>query len=658
MASLGARGQITFEYANYWASEGELSVQIAVIRNGPATVPVSVTYGTTNGTAKAGADYSPGSGTLDFAAEERLKLFTVPITNNGDKNANRTFTVGLGKPTGDVSLGSPRLASIAIIDNDPGVQFQQNRLWVRQSEGSVMLTVTRGNDIHLDAFSVDYTTTNGTAAAGIDYVAVSGTLAFTAGEMTRSFTVPVLRTELASRDRQFKVLLGPPTGAASLGAAAGTVAVVTILDTREMEPHHIEVSRGQSGLVGALNLTGGYSPGLGASTRFSADFDIIPVEVSTNLTEWMPLTWLVRSNASTAPLTWVDPELLAGGSRFYRTPAATFIAPQRPPQGPYPVGFTDRIVGDDTRRNRYRISTNGTFPLTVWYPARRIPGRWPDESYHPEVLARDPRPGAWEGEVDRAAHWKRYAMNNAPFAEGLGRVPVVVWSSGYLYARFDAQEWAEHLASHGYVVVAADHLDSSVVVYPDGRYIYLHYDDTIGRAVDLRLLQDRVRDCGLILDQLTQWDDTDPLFGGKLDVQNAAAMGWSLGGGTAVEFCRVDPRVKAAISLDGAYLNLGTLLSTGVPKPVLAMSQVGNSELSLFGALTGPGVFFEIHNAVHDSFSTYYWDLKPAPPDRGRETARTIVDYSLWFVNRHLKGSSDAFPPVANYRQVANLRQK
>lgn len=113
---------------------------------------------------------------LDFAAEERLKLFTVPITNNGDKNANRTFTVGLGKPTGDVSLGSPRVASIAIIDNDPGVQFQQNRLWVRQSEESVMLTVTRGNDIHLDSFTVDYTTTNGTAKAGVDCVAAAGTL--------------------------------------------------------------------------------------------------------------------------------------------------------------------------------------------------------------------------------------------------------------------------------------------------------------------------------------------------------------------------------------------------------------------------------------------------------------------------------------------------
>ena len=48
----------------------------------------------------------------------------------------------------------------------------------------------------------------------------------------------------------------------------------------------------------------------------------------------------------------------------------------------------------------------------------------------------------------------------------------------------------------------------------------------------------------------------------------------------------------------------------------------------------------------------------PAPPDRRRETARTVVDDSPGFVNRHLKGAVDTLPPVTNYRQSTNLRQK
>ncbi len=175
IVSLAAGGRIAFEYARCWAREGEASVLIAVVRNGPAPGQVSVAYGTTNGTAKAATDSSHVSGALDFAAGERLKLFTIPILNDGDRNGNRAFTVGLGELTGDASLGSPRSASIALMDNDPWVQFGQNRLWVQQTEASVTLTVTRGNDIHLDAFDVEYTTTNGTAEAGRDFVPVAGT---------------------------------------------------------------------------------------------------------------------------------------------------------------------------------------------------------------------------------------------------------------------------------------------------------------------------------------------------------------------------------------------------------------------------------------------------------------------------------------------------
>jgi len=78
---------------------------------------------------------------------------------------------------------------------------------------------------------VDYATTNGTAVAGTDYTETKGTLAFAPGEMTRSFSVPVLDDGVAKQDRQFKVRLSNPAGGGVL--VTNKTATVTVCDMRE-----------------------------------------------------------------------------------------------------------------------------------------------------------------------------------------------------------------------------------------------------------------------------------------------------------------------------------------------------------------------------------------------------------------------------------------
>jgi hypothetical protein len=38
--------------------------------------------------------------------------------------------------------------------------------------------------------------------------------------------------------------------------------------------------------------------------------------------------------------------------------------------------------------------------------------------------------------------------------------------------------------------------------------------------------------------------------------------------------------------------------------------------------------------------------------------ARTINAYTLWFLNTHLKGSTDPMPALADYPRVINFMQK
>src|SRR6185369_12869645 len=108
---------IQFSAASYSVNENSGSVTITVTRSGGAAVSASVQYATANGSASSAGDYTAMSGIITFAAGERSKSFSVFVTDDGVKEANETFSVGLSNAANAV-LGSPASATVTIIDND------------------------------------------------------------------------------------------------------------------------------------------------------------------------------------------------------------------------------------------------------------------------------------------------------------------------------------------------------------------------------------------------------------------------------------------------------------------------------------------------------------------------------------------------------------
>src|SRR5689334_15206050 len=118
----------------------------------------------------------------------------------------------------------------------PKLQFSQSAYAVAENGGSATITVFRkGNAKRVNqAATVDYATSNGTAVAGVDYTATSGTLSFDAGQTSKTITVPVTNKDTVDTGpRTVTLRLSHPTApnGAMLGFPSSATLVISDDDT-------------------------------------------------------------------------------------------------------------------------------------------------------------------------------------------------------------------------------------------------------------------------------------------------------------------------------------------------------------------------------------------------------------------------------------------
>lgn len=117
-----------FSASNYVVNENAGSATVAVTRTGNTANAATINYATSNGTADSVSDYTSTSGSLQFAAGETVKYFSVPIIDDGLVERTENINVVLSSPSG-VPLGSPFASSITIIDDDkPLLALEENSL--------------------------------------------------------------------------------------------------------------------------------------------------------------------------------------------------------------------------------------------------------------------------------------------------------------------------------------------------------------------------------------------------------------------------------------------------------------------------------------------------------------------------------------------------
>jgi len=305
--------------------------------------------------------------------------------------------------------------------------------------------------------------------------------------------------------------------------------------------------------------------------------------------------------------------------------------------GSAPVGVRTLDLVDPSRLNR---TGTGPRPLKV-------------EIYYPST------PAAVDGVAGDVVSVLGLDLFPTPtfrdVARAPGTFPLVLYSHGSGGVRFESLALAVHLASHGYIVVSAD-----------------HHGDTLLDSGDAMtaVLTNRPLDLSFLVDQFLAFDaQSGNFFEGAIDGSRIGATGHSYGGYTVMALAVgpfalgtfTDPRIRAILPLDGSAqafaAQFPAIFSTiTIPTLLLGASTSGLASLLplAFAAIpSGPPVvgYGNFLRAGHNSFpdvcevpeSLVGMLEECQPPVLPWRYVRHIENYlALNFFDATLRGDADA----------------
>jgi predicted dienelactone hydrolase len=338
------------------------------------------------------------------------------------------------------------------------------------------------------------------------------------------------------------------------------------------------------------------------------------------------------------------------------------IPPEPLSPGPFPVGVTTTVFVDNSRTDNFTKQPR-TLVTEIWYPAAPMG----DEARQmPKNKYSDFTPGGVTPEIDELIkkvykmsaaeidkiYWNE-AYRNAPVRKG--RFPLVVFSHGNGGSRSQNSFWCDYLASHGYIIVSADHTGNATWTVINGTPVVFQASERQNSA------KDRPRDVSFLLDQMISWDKgADKRFARRIDTDHSAITGMSFGSYTAHWAADQDPRFKAVIAMSGAppshtNLTVPSLRMLGTEDRTIGVP--GNKAIRENHAMhTGPSYLLELKNGGHYSFTDMFKINKTFGDGVGagkrrdtnepfeftsmETTYKIINSYSVAFLGYYLKGET------------------
>ncbi len=248
-------GEFTFITGSNFVSEAGIFAAITVLRTNGSSGLVTVQVTQFDVTATSGVDYENTSGPLSFPEGETVQTVIIPIFDDGTLEPDEIVGLTLSNPTGGATLGAITNATLTILDDEFGpslVGFATNNFFVNEFDGFATISVVRTNS-RRGGMSVNFTVSNGSAFAGVDYVVTNGTLVFADGESVKTFTIPIINDTEGEGDETVRLALNTFIGT---GAITLPTATLTIVDDdtalRFSSPTYTVSENGGSALITVL----------------------------------------------------------------------------------------------------------------------------------------------------------------------------------------------------------------------------------------------------------------------------------------------------------------------------------------------------------------------------------------------------------------------
>lgn len=216
-------------------AEGAPIAPVVIRKHGAAsTLPSTFTVYTINGTATAPGDYTQMQTQITLGAAETSTTINIPLADDEAPEATEFFSVQL-TPVSNAKLYDGT-ATVTITDSDvtpppidpppptsiPSVSLDDRNC---AETGNCTVSLWRSGNIASPSTVAWSTIAGGTATAGSDYTASSGTVNFAAGVQMGSFLLPIASDTTDEPDETVRVSLTPVTN-----IEIGPVGQLTILD--------------------------------------------------------------------------------------------------------------------------------------------------------------------------------------------------------------------------------------------------------------------------------------------------------------------------------------------------------------------------------------------------------------------------------------------
>ncbi|MCE9613350.1 MAG: FG-GAP-like repeat-containing protein [Lentisphaerae bacterium] len=225
-------GALAWRVAQSSVSENGGRAVLEVVRSGGSDGIVTAQYRTQSGTAIGSQDFLDTAGTLTLGDGVTNGTVNIPILSDVVNEGGESLAVVLSSPGGGATLSTPTNSTVTIIDGTGAFRFDSAAYEVDEGGTNVVIGVSRvlGSG---GIVSVAFATSNGTAVAGLDYVATNGVLVFGDGQTARTFSVKVLDDALTETDETLQIRLSSPTGGASLGDPS--TATLKIIESKDLD---------------------------------------------------------------------------------------------------------------------------------------------------------------------------------------------------------------------------------------------------------------------------------------------------------------------------------------------------------------------------------------------------------------------------------------